>query len=75
MNELKEMAKAKEIFIYMTKQDVIELLNKLEPGVDHSRLKGKTLIEVKKKHHIGSFKNKQQLIRAIEKTVREEVVT
>jgi len=36
--ELKEMAKAKGISLNMTKQDVIDLLDELEPGVDHSGL-------------------------------------
>ena len=70
--ELKEMAKAKGISLNLTKQDVIALLDELEPGVDHS-LKGKLLIEAKKKHHIGPLKNKQQLIQAIEKAAGEEL--
>lgn len=72
--ELKEMAKAKGISLNLTKQDVIELLDGLEPGVDHSGLKGKLLIEAKKKHHIGPLKNKQQLIQALEKAAGEELV-
>ena len=71
--ELKEMAKAKGISLNLTKQDVIALLDELEPGVDHSGLKGKLLIEAKKKHHIGPLKNKQQLIQAIEKAAGEEL--
>ena len=63
------MAKAKGISLNMIKQDVIDLLDELEPGVDHSVLKGKTLIKAKKKHHIGPLKNKQQLINAIENVV------
>ncbi len=71
--ELKEMAKSKGISLNLTKQDVIALLDDLEPGVDHSGLKGKLLIEAKKKHHIGPLKNKQQLIQAIEKAAGEEL--
>ena len=71
--ELKEMAKAKGVSLNLTKQDVIALLDELEPGVDHSGLKGKLLIEAKKKHHIGPLKNKQQLIQAIEKAAGEEL--
>ena len=59
--ELKEMAKSKGVSLNMTKQDVIVLLDELEPDVDHAALKGKLLIEAKKKHHIGPLKNKQQL--------------
>jgi hypothetical protein len=57
----------------MTKQDVIDLLDELEPGVDHSGLKGKALIAAKKKHHIGPLKNKQQLIKALQKAAGEEL--
>ena len=71
--ELKEMAKTNGISLNLTKQDVIALLDELEPGVDHSGLKGKLLIEAKKKHHIGPLKNKQQLIQAIEKAAGEEL--
>jgi len=71
--ELKEMAKTKGISLNMTRQDVIELLDELEPGVDHSGLKGKALIAAKKKHHIGPLKNKPQLIEAIEKAAGAEL--
>jgi SPP1 gp7 family putative phage head morphogenesis protein len=71
--ELKEMAKAKGISLNMTKQDVIDLLDELEPGVDHSNLSGKALIAAKKKHHIGPLKNKQQLIEALQKAAGEEL--
>jgi len=50
-----------------------ELLDELEPGVDHSGLKGKALIAAKKKHHIGPLKNKQQLIKALQKAADEEL--
>ena len=69
--ELKEMAKG--VSRNFTKQDVIALLDELEPGVDHAGLKGKLLIEAKKKHHIGPLKNKQQLIQALEKAAGEEL--
>jgi len=51
----------------MTKQDVIELLEELESGVDHSNLSRKALIAAKKKRHIGPLKNKHQLIKALKK--------
>jgi len=41
--------------------------------VDHSGLKGKALIAAKKKHHIGPLKNKQQLIKALQKAADEEL--
>ena len=71
--ELKEMAKTKGVSLNMTKQDVIELLDELEPGIDHSGLQGQALIAAKKKHHIGPLKNKQQLIEALQKTAGEEM--
>jgi len=72
MDELKDMAQARSVSVYMTRQDVIDLLDRLEPGVDHSGLSGKSLIEAKNRHHISTMKNKQQLIKAIEKAAREE---
>ena len=56
----------------MTRQGVIDLLDELGPGVDHSGLKGKALITAKK-HRIGPLKNKQQLIEALQKAVGEEL--
>ena len=72
MDELKEIARKKGVSIYMTRQDVIDLLDNLEPDVDHSGLKGKSLIEVQNRYHIPTTKNKRQLIKAIEKVAREE---
>ncbi|MBW2309411.1 MAG: phage head morphogenesis protein, partial [Deltaproteobacteria bacterium] len=72
-DELKEMARSKGVSIYMTKQDVIDLLDRLEPGLDHSELSGQSLIEARRRHHIGVLKSKQQLIKSIEKVVRKEV--
>lgn len=36
-------------------------------------LKGASLIDAKKKHHIGPLKNEQQLVKTQEKTVGEEL--
>jgi SPP1 gp7 family putative phage head morphogenesis protein len=72
MDELQEVARTKGVSIYMIRQDVIDLLDKLEPEVDHSGLKGKSLIEAQQRYHIATTKNKQQLIKAIEKAAREE---
>ena len=65
--QLKEMAKENGISLNMTKQETIELLDKLEPGVDHSGLMGKELAAAKQKHGIGILKNKQQLVEALQK--------
>jgi len=72
MDELQEVARTKGVSIYMTRQNVIDLLDKLEPEVDHSGLKGKSLTDVQHRYHIATTKNKQQLIKAIEKAAREE---
>jgi hypothetical protein len=56
----------------MTKKDVINQLDRLEPELDHSELSGQSLIEARRRYHIGVFKNKQQLIKAIEKATKEE---
>jgi len=65
--QLKERAKENGISLNMTKQETIELLDKLEPGVDHSGLMGKELAAAKQKHGIGILKNKQQLVDALQK--------
>lgn len=71
--ELQEMAKAKGISLNVTKQDVIDRLDELEPGIDHKTLQGATLIDAKKKRHIGPLKNKQQIVKAMEKAAGEEL--
>ena len=66
-NQLKEMAKSSGISLNMTKQETIELLDKLEPGIDHAGLKGQELLAKKQQYGIGILKNKQQLIEALQK--------
>ena len=52
--------------MYDKRSDEFKLLPiKIVAGIDRSGLKGKLLIEAKKKHHIGPLKNKQQLIQAL----------
>jgi hypothetical protein len=72
MNEMKEGARKNDVSIYITRQDVIDLSNKLEPEVDHSGLKGKSLLAAQKRYHISMIKYKRQLIKANEKSAREE---
>ncbi|HDR16137.1 MAG TPA: hypothetical protein ENN79_11760 [Desulfobacteraceae bacterium] len=74
MVELQEMAKAKGVSYNMTKQYVIDLLDDLEPGVDHKALQGTSLINAKKKHHIGPLKNKQQIVKALIRLPTEETL-
>lgn len=73
VSQLKEMAKSEGISLNMTKQDTIELLDKIEPGVDHTGLSGKDLIAAKKKHGIGVLKNKQQLAEALQKKAGQQM--
>ncbi|HUT54386.1 MAG TPA: minor capsid protein [bacterium] len=73
VNDLKDIAKDKGVSLNMTKQDVIELLDEIEPGVDHSGLQGQDLIAAKEKHSIGPLKNKQQLVKAIEKSAGQDL--
>jgi len=67
MVQLKDMAKQHGISLNLTKSEVIEMLDGLEPGVDHSGLAGKALIAAKAKHGIPPLKNKEQLAKALEK--------
>ena len=72
VKQLQDMAKGKGVSLNMTKQDVIDLLDKVEPGVDHSTLSGPSLAAAKDKHGIGVLKNKQQLIDALNKQAGEQ---
>jgi len=65
----KDMAKQHGVSLNLTKSEVIEMLDTLEPGVDHSGLTGKTLIAAKQKHGILPLKNEDQLVGASEKTM------
>lgn len=67
VNQLKELAKDNGISLNMTKEETIAMLDVLEPGIDHSNLKGKELGEFKAKHGIGILKNKEQLVSALQK--------
>lgn len=65
--ELKDLAKEHGISLNMTKEETIELLDLLEPGIDHSSLKGIELSSIKAKYGIGILKNKEQLVTALQK--------
>lgn len=68
MVQLKDMAKEQGISLNLTKSEVIEMLDGLEPGVDHSGIAGKALLAAKQKHGIPPLKNKEQLVKALEKS-------
>ncbi len=70
---LKDLAIQKGVSLKMNKQDLLDWLDLLEPGVDHSGLSGQALVQAKGKFSIGPLKNKSQLIRSIEKTLGHEL--
>ncbi len=71
--QLKDMAKQHGVSLNLTKSEVIDMLDALEPGVDHSGLSGQTLIAAKQKYGIPPLKNKQQLVKALEKTAGQQM--
>lgn len=73
MVQLKDMAKQQGVSLNLTKSEVIEMLDGLEPGVDHSGLAGKSLIAAKAKHGIPPLKNKEQLVKALEKSAGQQM--
>lgn len=68
VSDLQEMAKTQGVSLHMTKQDVIDALDEIEPGVDHTALSGQSLADAKQKAGIGALKNKKQLVNALEKS-------
>ncbi len=73
MVQLKDMAKQHGVSLNLTKSEVIDMLDGLEPGVDHSGLAGKSLIAAKQKHGIPPLKNKKQLVKALEKSAGQQM--
>lgn len=73
MVQLKDMAKQHGVSLNLTKSEVIDMLDSLEPGVDHSGLAGKALIAAKQKHGIPPLKNKVQLVKALEKSAGQQM--
>lgn len=73
MVQLKDMAKQHGVSLNLTKSEVIDMLDGLEPGVDHSGLAGKALIAAKQKHGIPPLKNKEQLVKALEKSAGQQM--
>ncbi|MHB1001458.1 MAG: phage head morphogenesis protein [Armatimonadota bacterium] len=68
MVQLKDMAKDQGISFNLTKSEVIDMLDVLEPGIDHSNIAGKALIAAKQKYNIPPLKNKEQMVKALEKS-------
>jgi len=73
VSKLKELAQEKGISLNLTKQEVIDILDVLEPGVDHSGLSGQALIEAKTKFNLPILKTKEHLVKALEKNFKEEI--
>ncbi|MCL5105431.1 MAG: minor capsid protein, partial [Armatimonadetes bacterium] len=71
--QLKDMAKQHGVSLNLTKSEVIDMLDTLEPGVDHSGLAGKALIAAKQEHGIPPLKNKEQLAKALEKAAGQQM--
>ncbi|HPI77006.1 MAG TPA: phage head morphogenesis protein, partial [bacterium] len=73
VSKLKELAQEKGISLNLTKREVIAMLDALEPGVDHSLLSGQALIDAKVKFNIPVLKTKEHLVKALEKSFKEEL--
>jgi len=73
VTQLKDMAKQHGVSLNLTKSDVIEMLDNLEPHIDHYNYSGKTLIAAKQKYGIPPLKNKEQLVKALEKTAGKQM--
>lgn len=61
------------VSLNLTKSDVIEMLDALEPHIDHYNYSGKTPIAAKQKHGIPPLKNKEQLVKALEKVAGQQL--
>jgi len=73
VSKLKDLAKEKGISLNLTKQETIDILDALEPGVDHSMLSGQSLIEAKKKFNLPVLKTKEHLVKALENQFKEDL--
>jgi SPP1 gp7 family putative phage head morphogenesis protein len=71
--QLKEMAKQHGVSLNLTKSEVIDMLDVLEPHIDHYNYSGKTLIAAKQKFGIPPLKNKEQLAKALEKAAGQQM--
>src|SRR5690606_20123276 len=73
MVQLKDMAKQHGVSLNLTKSEVIEMLDVLEPHIDHYNYSGKTLMTAKQKYGIPPLKNKEQLAKALEKAAGQQM--
>ncbi|MEN6521121.1 MAG: minor capsid protein [Armatimonadota bacterium] len=73
MVQLKDIAKQHGVSLNLTKSEVIEMLDALEPHIDHYNYSGKTLIAAKTKFGIPPLKNKEQLVKALQKSAGQQM--
>ena len=73
MAQLRKLAKQYKVSLNLTKSEVIEMLDKLEPGVDHIGFGGKALVTAKCKFDIPALKDKRKLVRAIKKAAARHI--
>lgn len=72
--ELIKLAKSKGVTPYLTQDDVIAFLNKVEPGIDHLGLSPAELVAAKAKYKLtGPLKPKAMLIEALQKAAGQEL--
>jgi len=70
---LKELALKSGVSLYLTKQEVIEILDRLEPGVNHAEMPLKNLIEARVRFNIPAPRTKDELVRALERQFKENL--
>lgn len=73
MTQLRRLARQYGVSLNLTKSEVIEMLDRLEPGVDHIGLGGKALLVAKRKFGIPALKDKGQLVKALEKAAIHKI--
>ncbi len=73
VRRLKELALKSGVSLYLTKQEVIEILDRLEPGVNHAVIPMKELIESRIRFNIPAPRTKDELVRALERQFKENL--
>lgn len=67
LKKLQELAEKNGISTRLTRTEVVEMLNELNPEMEHDTLDPKSLLKAKERFGIGSHKNRKHYIRALEK--------
>ncbi len=71
--ELKDLAKTRGISRYLSRQEVVEILNERNPSRNHTGLSSDELSRLMKQHGLGRHKTKALLIRSLEKLAGTEL--